>query len=593
MSGDASKPQAGDRPAQEGLIGRLLDTRLDAVATQARYTFWPRVVIVAAATALFGLNLGLPLAIGWFAAWAVTEAWAWRSVIALEPPHRPTNRKRVNYLAATFAASLTWSAMALGYWMSGDPALRLVAAACLAGLLLHAASFCFRAPAALAALGAAPAALWLGLPIVFFSDFEALPAATLVAYAGLLVLYVAAAVHSNLRLAATLDDAIRATEAANAAKSSFLAMMSHELRTPMNGVLGMARALQSAKLDPQHAASIDIIARSGEHMMTVLNDLLDMSKIEAGRLDLDLAPFDLVEVGERVVMLWRGAAADKGIDLVYDVDPDLHPWVTGDVNRVRQILLNLVSNAIKFTSSGEVRLAVRAHWSPEGGPGVEIRVSDTGIGLTPEQQERLFSPFTQAEISTSSRFGGTGLGLAICRQLTELMDGAIRVESQLGEGAAFILWLPMPPARATAAPAVETRMEALPPVRVLIVEDNPTNQTVARAILEATGATVTTAADGAEALERLRAEPFDVVLMDVHMPNMDGIEALRRIRAGEAGPKGIPVIALTGDVTPGEDTRLQGLGFDALQPKPIQPASLVGSIFQALARRPRAGAAAA
>jgi signal transduction histidine kinase len=587
---NAAAEAADAKSPTTSLWDRLFDERLDAVATQARYTFWPRVAIVAAASTLFGLNLGLAAALAWVVGWVIAEAWSWQAAMLMQPPKGPTFRRRLNYIAATFFSSLTWSAMAFAYWRTGVPALQLVAATCLAGLLLHTASFCYRSPAALAALGAAPSVLWLILPI-FFGGFTGLPALTLTAYAVLMLLYVYAAVDSNSRKAAALDHAIRSTQAANEAKSAFLAMMSHELRTPMNGVLGMARALQSAKLDPQHAASIDIIMRSGEHMMSVLNDVLDMSKIEAGRLDLEVTAFDLVDAGDRVVMLWSGAAADKGLDLNYDADPGMHPWVLGDVNRVRQIMLNLVSNAIKFTDKGEVRLAIRAQASPEGAPGVEIIVSDTGIGLSPEQQAKLFSPFVQADASTARRFGGTGLGLSICRRLTDLMGGTIRVESRLGEGATFVVWLPLTRAEAPAALAEEHAAHALPSLRVLVVEDNPINQAVARAILDATGAITETAGDGVEALARLRDEPFDVVLMDVHMPNMDGIEALRRIRAGEAGPADIPVIALTGDVTPGEDARLHGLGFDALQPKPIQPAGLIGSIFQVLTRGPGAAAA--
>lgn len=590
MTEYAPHAQAAERKGGKGLWQSLLDERLDSVALQARYTFWPRVAIVGAVVTLFWLNIGLVEAVAWLLAWIVAETWSWQSTTIMEPPGRPTPRKRLNYLAATFFSSLTWSAMAFLYWRSGEPALQLVATTCLAGLLIHAASFCYRAPSALAALGGPPAVLWLVLP-VFFGGFSGLPALTLVAHAGLMLLYVYAAVASNSRKAAALDEAIRAAEAANEAKSAFLAMMSHELRTPMNGVLGMARALQKAKLDPRHASSVDIIVRSGEDMMTVLNDVLDMSKIEAGRLDLETAPFDIIEAGDRVAMLWSGMAADRGLDLNYDADPALQPWVLGDVGRVRQIMLNLVSNAIKFTQKGEVRLAIRAQASPEGVAGVEISVSDTGIGMSPEQQEKLFSPFIQAEASTARRFGGTGLGLSICRRLAELMGGTIRVESALGAGATFFVWLPLPPVDAPVSSAEETAAHALPTLRVLVVDDNPINQAVAQAILEAAGAVAETADDGVQALERLSEAGFDVVLMDVHMPKMDGIEAVRRIRLGEAGDPRVPIIALTGDAAPSEEARLRGLGFDALQQKPIQPAGLLGSIFEVLSRS--AGAAAA
>jgi CheY-like chemotaxis protein len=252
---------------------------------------------------------------------------------------------------------------------------------------------------------------------------------------------------------------------------------------------------------------------------------------------------------------------------------------------VRQILLNLVSNALKFTDAGEVM--VRIAPARDGRGGLVLAVADTGSGMTDEQRVRLFTPFAQGDRSTARRFGGTGLGLAICRQLAEMMDGEVTVESALGAGSTFTVRLAVPAAIAANDETDDAPSLDLVGARVLVVDDNLINQTVARAILEAAGAAVATVGDGYEALARLRVEDFDVVLMDVHMPVMDGIEALRRLRGGEGGRPDVPVLALTADAMSGEAERLIGLGFDDAQPKPIQPAGLLRAIAVHRRRDPR------
>jgi len=255
----------------------------------------------------------------------------------------------------------------------------------------------------------------------------------------------------------------------------------------------------------------------------------------------------------------------------------------GDETRVRQIILNLLSNAMKFTDTGRVTLALRTAPHTDGEGGVEILVIDTGPGMTAEQVARLFRPYSQAEVSTARRYGGTGLGLSICRKLSTMMGGEIGVESEAGRGTTFRVWLPLPAAEIAPVDTARARIVDLPPLRILVTDDNPINLAVARALLEAAGASVETAVHGADCLERLRVEFFDLVLMDVHMPVMDGVEALGRIRAGEAGPSDMPVIALTAEGKPGEEGRLRGLGFDALQGKPIQPSDLFAAIEKVLA----------
>jgi CheY-like chemotaxis protein len=372
-----------------------------------------------------------------------------------------------------------------------------------------------------------------------------------------------------------LEAQTQAAQAANQAKSAFLAMMSHELRTPMNGVLGMAHALGRTELSDQQARFVDTLLRSGGGLMTILNDVLDLAKIEAGKFDIETRAFDLRQTLTRTCDLWRPAAEEKGLRFSCDIAPEVPDWARGDDARLRQILQNLLSNAVKFTAAGAVRLEVAMR-----GNAVLFAVIDTGPGLDEETQGRLFQGFTQADSTVARRFGGTGLGLAISRELARLMGGDVTLTSRLGHGARFELCLPM------AAAAPEGQVRSTDPaglerdLRVLVVDDNPTNQEVARALLSAIGVDVETAGGGEEGLAALTAARFDLVLMDIHMPGMNGVEALAAIRAG--GHAALPVVALTADAMAGERDRLLALGFDGYVSKPIDPAELISALGAAL-----------
>jgi CheY-like chemotaxis protein/nitrogen-specific signal transduction histidine kinase len=392
---------------------------------------------------------------------------------------------------------------------------------------------------------------------------------------------------------AALEQQTARADAANRAKSAFLAMMSHELRTPMNGVLGMAHALRQTALDPRQDRHVDMLIHSGDGLMTILNDILDVSKIEAGKLELETIAMDLCEVAGRVGELWREAASAKGVRLVLQIDETTPKWLAGDPTRLRQVMTNLVSNALKFTPpGGEVRLSVRPVAHADDQVSVEIAVADTGIGMSAAGVAKLFQTYSQTEASTARKFGGTGLGLAICKQLVELMGGEISVESAPCEGSTFRVALTMALAE---APLVEDEGgdADITGRRLLVVDDNPINLAVAQAILEAVGAQVVTAGDGLVALEMLRTSAFDAVLMDIHMPRLDGLQALARIRGGEAGRTDIPVIALSADAMDGVEGELLALGFDDVQTKPIQPAALIWCIAGVCSARDPAKAAVA
>lgn len=381
---------------------------------------------------------------------------------------------------------------------------------------------------------------------------------------------------------AELERARRAAEAASYAKSRFLANTSHELRTPMNGVLGMLDQLLETALDEEQKHMAEAARASARGLLALLNDLLDSSKLEAGKLTLEAVSFDLRgSVGE-VVDLFTPQLAAQPLELRSVVVDECPVHVTGDPTRLRQILVNLVGNAVKFTKAGWVEVRVE----PAGADRVGFSVRDTGVGIAPDALTSLFDRFTQADVSTTRRFGGTGLGLSITRQLVELMGGDLRVESEVGVGSRFSFELPLAGAREPASPSDSEPspepVELEGPLRVLVAEDVPVNQWVTRRLLERLGHTVVVVEDGAAAVEAVANHPFDVVLMDVHMPRMDGVEATRAIRTMTSVAAGIPIVALTANAMVGDRERYLEAGMDDYVTKPVEKARLLAAIGRAV-----------
>jgi signal transduction histidine kinase len=386
--------------------------------------------------------------------------------------------------------------------------------------------------------------------------------------------------------AVELKAARDAAEQANAAKSSFLANMSHEIRTPLNGILGMAQVLQARSLADEEREMVATIRDSGTALMTILNDVLDLSKIEAGKLDISMAPGDLGHCLGRVRKLFAPNAQAKGLGFVFEVDPYLPPRMVFDPVRVQQCASNLVSNAIKFTEQGLVVVRIRAEGE---GPirKVVVAITDTGIGMDEAARQKLFTSFTQADASTTRRFGGTGLGLAISRQLARMMGGDIEVESQPGKGSTFILTFQAAvadaaahvPKPSAAAPAAED----LKGLRLLLVDDNAVNRKVGRMLLGPLKPDIVEAEHGKDALAKLASQgPFDIVLLDAHMPVMDGEAAIKAIRASGASWADVPVIALTADAMSGDRERFLAMGMNGYASKPIKQAELFSEMAQVL-----------
>jgi signal transduction histidine kinase/CheY-like chemotaxis protein len=366
-------------------------------------------------------------------------------------------------------------------------------------------------------------------------------------------------------------------ERANRAKSEFLAAMSHEIRTPMNGVMGMAYLLLGTPLSPAQREYARAIASSGEALLAILNQILDLSKVEAGKLELECADFDPRATLADALSLFREAARAKGVALHLDVEAAVPALLRGDALRLRQTLINLVGNALKFTAAGSVTVRAIRLDQAQGTCDLRFEVADTGIGIPLAAQGRVFEPFEQADATIARRYGGTGLGLAICRRVVELMGGTLGVESEPGAGSTF--WFRV---RFEAPDAVVTHEGGWPgpeatvqaPLRVLIVEDNAVNRHVARALLERRGCDVQTAVDGAEAIEAVVQGGYDLVLMDCRMPRMDGFEATRRIRAAEAGRRRTTIVGFTAGAMPSDRERCLAAGMDDQLTKPVRPQDL-------------------
>jgi len=514
---------------------------------------------------------------------------AFRDPARVEPPRRA---ERFAILAASAAAVAVYGASVVFVWFGWAAYGPEFALMMIAGMMIHVvhtmhyerelflagmlpyAVICFALPLAEAALGGGRSAAALFLPMLIY-----------IGYVVKSYRHLAASYHENEDERAAERYERRQAEEANRAKDRFLATMSHELRTPLNGVIGAAQALARTKLDTAQSELVRVLDTSGTVLLAVIDDILDFSKIEADMIRMERRPVSLAALAADVADLWRPNAERKGLRLEVDAETGSDDWFWGDPTRIRQILFNIVSNAIKFTAEGSVHVDFRVA-NADGARTLEICVTDEGCGVPEDARERLFEPFEQADSSTTRKYGGSGLGLPISRRIARLMDGDVALDAAYAGGARFVVRLPFDPAPAPTPEARPALAAARPgrTVRVLLAEDFPANRKIVEALLKDEPVELRCAENGAVALQALLAEAFDLVLMDVQMPVLDGVEATRRLRATEGPNRETPVVALTANALDDQRRVCIEAGMTEHLAKPIRRDALVETIYR-LGRR--------
>nr|WP_295112847.1 ATP-binding protein [uncultured Caulobacter sp.] len=566
----------------------LADERLDEVAADIRRLGPSRIISGCLAAGVIGVGLGYRTAFAWLLSFLVAEGLAALATRNFGKGRPGTRFDRGAFMFAAIPVNGSWAALAALLWLDGPAQLKIAAVAIWCGQLVFMQQYRHQPLALLILSGVAPIVSLVAFPFLFMPGWD--PETQAMRWSLVLLIGVTINVALRNRAAARRMDELtrglrdereRALEAARA-KSTFIAVTSHELRTPMNGLLGMAHALGRSKLTAAQRQQVELMIKSGDSLMQLLNDVLDLSRVEAGKVEL--AP-EIVEpraIVSDVVDAWRDAAEAKGLALFARYDTGVPEWVRADPLRIRQVLTNLVSNAVKFTAQGHVRVAVSAEVDGDAQM-IRFAVSDTGPGVPPEAADRVFDSFTQADETISRGYGGAGLGLAISRSLARQLGGDL-VLRPTPAGACFVLSVRAPLASAPVAPAPEPEVndESLTQIHVLMAEDNAVNQLVVRTMLEPAGVALTVVENGQEALEAMTQQHYDCVLMDINMPVMDGITALEAIRAGRAGDPALPVIALTASAMAGDRERFLGLGFDDHLGKPVKPMDLITAIIRAV-----------
>ena len=569
------------------------DERLDEIAADTYRLTISRLVIAALVAGLMVFALRPLVAFLWLLSLYVGEGLALLATRRFRKGRTATPRERAWFVWASIPITISWSTLATLLWFEGHDLLKIAAVSVWAGQIVYTQNFRHQSVPMLVLNGLAPLASLLIFPIFFMSD--ASPAAQAARWGLVLLVGTTLNVMAQNRAAARRMDELtrglreereKALEAARA-KSTFIAVTSHELRTPMNGLLGMAHALERSNLDAVQREQVALMIKSGDSLMQLLNDVLDLSRVEVGKVELAPIDMTLQDVVGEVVDAWRDAADFKDLSLSVDYAPDLPPGLHADPLRIRQVVTNLVSNAIKFTVEGGVRLDVAAQALDGGDRRVSITVTDTGPGVPPDAAERVFDSFTQADQTISREHGGAGLGLSIAQALARQMGGDL-ILAPSERGACFVFTFVAPACAAPTASVeeVEADTDELGQIHVLMAEDNAINQLVVRTMLEPLGVALTVVENGQEALKAMAERRYHCVLMDINMPVMDGITALAAIRDGRAGDPAMPVIALTASAMSGDRERFLGLGFDDHLGKPVKPVDLITAIAKAVNPEP-------
>lgn len=539
--------------------------------------------------------------LGWWMTWLwgaayvgsqLLEAWAAPRLLR-NPPQTPAAAANIA-VALFFPGALVFGGLAVSLWVGVPDYGPALGVAIVASAMINLIALSRGSRIAFAATATPYGLYLLVMPMLDYGRIADPVLTTMMIAVGLIMLNIIGAWISTeearrAHLEATREAEQRRAEAEAAveAKAAYLAMISHELRTPISAILAGAGELERTS-PGQGRAQARLIKGAGQMMRGLLDDLLDLSKIEVGRMEVEVAAFDLRALVSEALRMWRPEARHKGLRLRVEGARTLPEWVEGDPTRIRQVLNNLISNALKFTAQGSITLRLSATQDADGAFAVAVAVADTGPGMTPDQVARLFTPFDQLDAGTARKHGGSGLGLAISRELARLMGGDLNASSASGEGATFTLTLTLPAAENPVAAQAPQAVEA----RVLVVDDHAVNRQAISLVLAPLGIVPETAASAEEGLERLARETFDIVLMDVYMPDMDGREATRRLRA-QAGPnQNVPVIAITASATERDWEACRAAGMTGHVAKPIEPAQLYAALESALAEASAARKAA-
>ncbi|NNU17306.1 response regulator [Parvularcula sp. ZS-1/3] len=555
-----------------------------------------RLILAVVALGFIGILVGpIPAVIG-FTAILISQAIEAKVRTEVEAATRagklPDSLRR-RYLFTYGQATLVYGTIAVLGWFSGDLGLRTFALLWLFGAAFHTFIHCYH-DKELYFAGLIPTAfMFVGMPIASMvlgeqsvASLAAVTFGTLVALFNLIASFPVFNRISRRLLSARIrsEEGRAVAEAASTAKSEFLATLSHEIRTPMNGICGMAEALSKNDLPAEAQEQIAVMNDASDLLLALVNDALDVSKIEAGKLEIDNAPFSMREAVDKVVRLHQSNARAKGLEIKAAYTEEAGDWYRGDAGRILQLLNNLVSNAVKFTHQGSVSITLDTDEQKR----VVLQVEDTGIGMASDVAAKVFDPFTQADSSTTRMYGGTGLGLTICQGLVEAMGGALSLETEAGVGATFTAVIPLAAAKTRAA--ADRRLEfrksaALEGLRVLAVDDNPVNLKVIELMLKDQGCAIVSAIGGEEALGLFDAGDIDLVLLDISMPRIDGYEVLRRLRAQNKREVLPPVLAVTAHAMPADVQSFLEAGFDGFVAKPIRREDLLAAAEQCLEDR--------
>lgn len=547
---------------------------------------WPRLITAAGVAVVLWLYMDARLALIWLVLIGVNESFELWAAQEIRKGGSMAGRFEAAFLANLSCGSIVWAAMAWLFWTSGDVAGIVIGLAVVMGSLYHVSCNCISYVRSLIAAGTPFLVVFAAMPLQMFQDQRYASSTAIEATLGFVFLsaYMLTALLASIQRDNRLRAALNEAETATHAKSHFLAVMSHEIRTPMNGVIGMLDLLSRHDLEFSQRIRVQAALQSARDLVVILDDVLTFSKLEAGENKFERLPVSVPYLVSTTVQLFTPTAEKKGLKLEWSSTPTTPHWIESDPSRLRQVLSNLISNAIKFTDSGTIKICVD-HKGDAADGRLSIFVMDTGIGVTEEQRLRLFKPFSQADAATGRLYGGTGLGLAICKQLIDAMGGQIGVVSELGVGSQFWFIVPAPPTTAPRSSATSVR--ALPEhaatqqsLRVLTVDDHPVSQQLLKMLLEIAGHNVQQVSDGDSAIKRLQEEPFDLVLMDVQMPGIDGPTATRLVRTMEGPNRTVPIVAVTANTDQIEHERYRASGMTDCIAKPIEAEILFETIHR-------------